>query len=60
MFGGRIAQTLRRLNDDEYPILIFSFGRGNANHETLELIKGFHDTFPFLCVFYSLDSNLFL
>ena len=40
MFGGRIAQTLRRLNDDEYPILIFSFGRGNANHETLELIKG--------------------
>ena len=47
MFGGRIAQTLRRLNDDEYPILIFSFGRGNANHETLELIKGFHDTLPF-------------
>ena len=49
MFGGRIAQTLRRLNDDEYPILIFSFGRGNANHETLELIKGWtwYFRFPF-------------
>ena len=50
MFGGRIAQTLRRLNDDEYPILIFSFGRGNANHETLELIKGW--TWNFRYSFY--------
>jgi len=39
IFGGRVAQSLRRMNDDEFPIMIMSYGRGTS-HEISEMIRG--------------------
>merc|ERR1712227_768262 len=39
MFGGRVASGLKRMSDDEYPVIIVSHGKG-ASHDVCEMIKG--------------------
>ena len=42
MFGSRVAQGLRRMNNDEFPVVILSHGKGGS-HEVCEMIKGKRD-----------------
>ena len=44
MFGSQMASSLRRMADDEFPILILASGKGSTNEAT-DIVKGKNNNF---------------